>query len=643
MKKKLMYCLLLAVVLFALASCGTQTVNIQDYVKVEYSPEYNGYAKPELVVNEDGLNALLDIEKVKKYILDLYKSNENYADQHDEVKKHIEENPDMLPKFTDLFEVDFEKEQENLSNGDVVIVKVMLHEGFAEFSGANTAEVAKKLGIKIEKEMIEYKVEGLKEINTVSIDLEKLFVVDFGKYNGYASPSVKIDSEYLSSIIIDEVVREYGQKFGTEMKSLLLNGCSEWFDAQFEEDYQNLKNGDKIGVKLVMNEAFDKSGITMADLEAGLAINFNGGHMTFDVSGLEEVETVSIDLDQLFNIDFGKYNGYACPSVSINYEYLGNIIVDEILEAYGRNTTTEVKNLILGDCSKWFDAEFDEDYYNLKNGDKVTVNLVMNEIFGQENIKMEDIEKGLAINLNGGSKSYIVSGLEESKYLIDIFEGIEQYIVYTGANGKGKIGYSQVAIPDDYLKQKDDIYFVKGMYTNSVKVIYNNRNLGEIIYYIDGNNLSKGDIITLNANVSIEGLQELGYIIPVTSTKVTVPDLGEYLTTLNQLTPEIVKKISEKVYAKQGIEKIDKLYYTTYKPSVECTYNSTSFMVAIFYKDGWVFDGYRIDELYDIIIKPDGSIVVEEYYEGGGIYDTMEEAESKLATNMFDFSLIELP
>ena len=150
--------------------------------------------------------------------------------------------------------------------------------------------------------------------------------------------------------------------------------------------------------------------------------------------------------------------------------------------------------------------------------------------------------------------------------------------------------------------------------------------MGEISYSIDGKNLSKGDIIEITTSCPAGKLEEYGYVIANRRKNVVVPDLGDNLTSAEQLTPTIVEAVKSKIYDEEGIDSIDKLYYSTYKPGVECSFDSTSFIVGIYYYNSWLFKGYRIVEINDIIIKPDGTIVVENYERGIEFYDTIEEA-----------------
>lgn len=352
-------------------------------------------------------------------------------------------------------------------------------------------------------------------------------------------------------------------------------------------------------------------------------------------------KTVRIEDYVQITFDDNDYNGYATPSIIIDEEGLDKYANTEKLAEFNKENevTFGWEEYTLSDL---LDISFAENYKNLSNGDKIVVKISIQPALESEGLTLDKLCDGLDIKIESTEIEYTVSGLEEPKNVIDIFEGIEQYIPYVGANGSGYVdAFYQVNIPDDYSKQIDDVYFSKGSHTNSVKIIHGNTNIGEISYHIEGQNLKKGDILELTAGGAIGALEGIGYVVPTTKINVTVPDLGEYLTSQEQLTPEIIEEIKATVFENGNIDIIDKFYYVTYKPGVECKYKSPAFIVAVFYeKDSW-FSGYYIDELNDIIIKPDGTIVVEKYKDDSYSDDTLEEAIGKLDTKRYEFVELE--
>lgn len=516
--KKLLCCVLLIATILVLASCGAQTVKVQDFIEIEYSPAYNGYAEPELNIDTDGLDDTIDNKKILNYLKGLMKADKDNQEFASAAIEMFEENPDMLPGFTDFFEIDFVEDYEGLKNGDKIKAKISLESSLAEQSDMSVQDVAKKLGIKFSKTEFEFKVKGLEDLNTIDVDLDKLLKVDFGKYEGYASPSVEVDYGYFDGLLINEVVDDFARK--------------------------------------------------------------------------------------------AKNN--------------------------------EVKNILSRDSKEWFTVSFDKAYDGIKNGDIVTVNIVLDDVFTDADISIADFEAGLALNLNGGTNTYSVEGLIEPENVLDIFEGIEQYIVYEGANGNGRIGSVQVEIPKAYSRQVGDLYFSKEEWAhNSINIIHNNDKIGTITYYVKGEKLSGGDVVEITASCPTDVLEDLGYIVPTTHKNTTVPDLGEYLRTKDQLNSDVLTAIKDKIYAEAEVTSIDKLYLATYKPGIECKYDSTTFIVGIYYKKGFWSTGYQFDAVYDIIIKPDNSIVVETYdYDADtnwSAYDTLDEVIAQLDVNSYDF------
>ena len=112
---------------------------------------------------------------------------------------------------------------------------------------------------------------------------------------------------------------------------------------------------------------------------------------------------------------------------------------------------------------------------------------------------------------------------------------------------------------------------------NVIDVIKGNAKLGAIVFEVEGSGLSKGDVLTVTVSNSssvfekaLETLEGLGYIIPTLETQIIVPDLGEYLKTKDQLTAEVIDAIKNEVYKRRSTDGIDELYFTTFKPGVEC-------------------------------------------------------------------------
>lgn len=514
MKKKLITILLTLICILLMTGCGTKTVDIQKYIQLEYSSNYNGYATPELVIDEDGLNSKVDDKKMEDFFIKLVTKMSGVKPTKQEIAE-LKSESETLPKLKDFLTFDFANDYRRLSNGDEVIVNVYISEQITEGLEMSTEEILKELGIKLSKNEVKFKVKGLEKFKSVTLELDKILELDFGKYNGYGTPTVDIDTEYLKKTAIPEIVKEYAYEFSGYTRSLI------------ENDYE------------------------------------------------------------------------------------------------------------------WFDVEFDKAYSNISNGDEVKVQIVLSEDLVDAGISLAELEQGLGITLSDTIKTYKVSGLEEPKNVIDVFEGIENYIKYEGGNGHGRI-YS-IEIPKDYSRVVDDLYFSRGhsIYADSLKVIYNNTRIADINFEFDHNleNLSEGDVVEITFFGDTKELEKLGYIVPTKKKSITVPNLGIYLTSKDQITPEVVEAIKTEIIEKRSPNTINEIYIATYNPGAECNHKFTTFIVPVVYKKKFFERGYYIDQVYDVIIKPDGSIETD-YNDGWRNYDTLEEAKATFDTTRYSFELI---
>lgn len=365
------------------------------------------------------------------------------------------------------------------------------------------------------------------------------------------------------------------------------------------------------------------------------------GSSSADSSGGSIFGKTTIDAKDYIVVNFGKYDGYSTPEIEVDFEGLSGKIDAEKFNEFKNSLSADLRfELSMYDnMTDVFEIELLEEYENVSNGDKIVVKIMADSYLESEGLTLEKLCNGLGIKFKTTEVKFTVTGLEKAENVIDIFEGIEQYIVYEGANGNGRIGYGQVEFPDDYSRQVGDLYFSRGDFLNSVKIVHNNIKIGEISYHVEGEKLSGGDVIEITTFCPTNTLADLGYIVAYEKKKTTVPDLGEYITSQKQLSPDILEAIRTKIMTERGVEEINKLYFAMCKPGVECTKDSTACIMTIVYQDSWLsaFRGYCVDTLYDIIIKPDGTIVVEEYNKDSYTVDTIEEAEGRFNTKEYEF------
>lgn len=348
----------------------------------------------------------------------------------------------------------------------------------------------------------------------------------------------------------------------------------------------------------------------------------------------DAVEKNNVDISKLIKVDFGKWNGYATPIIEVDYEYFETLLSDYNLNKFiNSQQDYAVKRLLERDCSEWFTVELIEQYANVKNGDKLKAEIILADTFENHNISFADFENGLGLNFNGEIHEYIVDGLSDDFVVLDLVKIIEPFVTYSGANGYGEVN-AYPSVPSSYSNQIGEIY-VSGdtSYFNTIKLIYKNKSIAEISFYAESDsNLKEGDVAELcfdYGDIPYEQLEELGYVV-IDHGYVTVPDLGEYLTSKEQLTPVVLENI-KKAYAEQYPDyDLQKMYLATYKPGIECPYNVTTLIVNVYYKDGWLFYGYTYNTMADIIVYDDGSISIRDTDNSDVYYDLLEEVNESI-------------
>ncbi len=343
-----------------------------------------------------------------------------------------------------------------------------------------------------------------------------------------------------------------------------------------------------------------------------------------------------IDLEDYITIEFSKYNGYGTASIDVDEDAIENLIDYEKAKKFHSelaegNNELALELAFIESYTDLFDIDFEEDYENLKNGDKVKV-IVTSEL-EELGYDLKDIEKGLGIKFKDTEITYKVEGLVDAKTL-DVFEGIEECLTYTSMiygqelaiNGETK---AEIFIPDDFERVVDGMYFVKGNYSNSIKVIYNNTRIDELRFSVQGTyvNLSSGDKI----NVVVSGgsaLEELDYLIPEHIKEYTVPELAERLESKSQLNADRIAKIKSEatkyVQDELGGSNVYELYYYEIKPSSDAKIKCG--VVATGNYSGFFRSGYVLVNIKPVIL-PDGTWTFE--MSSAGKMDLLEEIPEK--------------
>lgn len=322
-----------------------------------------------------------------------------------------------------------------------------------------------------------------------------------------------------------------------------------------------------------------------------------------------------IDLEDFITIEFSKYNGYGTASFDVDEDAIDYLIDREkagefLTKVAEKNNQLALELAFLDEYTDLFDFEFAEKYENLSNGDKVEI-IVVSELeeFGYE---VEDIAKGLGIKFKDTEITYKVEGLVDAKS-IDVFEGVEDCIKYSSTSG-GEIMIdgatrAEIIITDDFERVIDGMYFVKGRYSNSIKVVYNNTRIDELSFSVEGGGfgLSSGEKINVVVSGG-SGLEEFDYLITEHVKEYTVPQLAKRLESKSQLSANKIKEIKSKTleYVKEelGGTTVYEFYYFEIKPSSDKALKCGVIAVAD-YSTFWR-DYYAAVEIRPFIL-PDGT------------------------------------
>ena len=487
------------------------------------------------------------------------------------------------------------------------------------------------------------------------LELKNFVKINFGdSYSGYASPEITLQEELLDSVVDDEAmesfalevlgiqkeaIKDWGDALGELFGKSDIPTFSDLFTISFAERYTNVKNGDVLIANLKISSQYSNK-VTFEKIEETLGVAFDKTELSIRVNSLPEVQVTKVDLSQLFTVDFGEYDGYSTPSVTVSTEQFNTNVNETLLESwYNKKYSSLLKSYMY---SSWFDAEFTEPYNNLSNGDTVTVRLIASEELTEAGITLEDIETNLLLDFGTREHTFTVSGLETPKNILDIFEGITDYISYSGVNEKGHI--DSLVVPNDYSRVVDDLYFYwnkngdtyygngQGEATHSeLRVVHNNKRLCTISFSFDKLNVCTGDVVTLTAKVDTQVFKDLGYVIPTTKIQITVPEIGRYLMDKSELTPQIIQDAKDFYANYSSADELHGIYFAKYLPGVEIKSNSTVFIRAIIYDEKYFHESeYRIVDLDDVIIAPDGSIGGYSLCDWGS-YETVDAALAVVA------------
>ena len=199
-----------------------------------------------------------------------------------------------------------------------------------------------------------------------------------------------------------------------------------------------------------------------------------------------------------------------------------------------------------------------------------------------------------------------VEGLVDAK-TIDLFEDIENHIEYEGANGFGEMNF---VFDKDYTHQLD-IFHIKKNYS-SFSIVYDNKEIGSFSYSTSNKNLSKGDSAEIKVTLSgttADALAEKGYIVKSLTHTVVVPDLGNYINSVQDISKEEILELKDRIMTENPKYKYVATYFATAKDSAIIYSNAKGKIVVIAEPQSWfVLSQFSSIEMVDIIRMPDGSL-----------------------------------
>lgn len=339
-------------------------------------------------------------------------------------------------------------------------------------------------------------------------------------------------------------------------------------------------------------------------------------------------------------------------------DYIKDSIEFSGADGYGYLT----KDAVLDQSKFIYDVSDGEKYYQYEKEAKDCINVIYSDNNGHlsngDEIEITvEIDKTLLDEITespkkivGGEKAtfkYKVSGLFEGT-VIDVLSDMEQFLTYSGGNGFGEVYFD---VPDTYEKESNGFYIVgSSSWSYQLGIMYNNQLIAEINPQIidDGANgsLKQGDVIKLSIENQDGDLTGYNAIFAQSEIEVTVPDLGDYVTSAEQLNVaqlEIIKSgmitaANEKDSFGVTYENLD-LYAGNLKPSVESNKKTTFTIFGIiksttsdFWNGGYYYN-YYLYPAYDVIVKGDGTLVFEiNPYSYVASYRTVEEMNTYMST-----------
>ena len=465
-----------------------------------------------------------------------------------------------------------------------------------------------------------------------SSSMKKGIQLNFSGPDGHATASVELDKDILDESINAKKAGKYLIKLTKSMSSIsddydelkgsLKSADPEFLALEIADNYSNglfslfydteisdnsgLSNGDEITVKIVPSEFMNEAHQKLDQINKALGVSVPE-ELKMKVEGLEEVTEIDIFADTSKIVEFSGANKHGRAVINIAEDFkMVNGGLQIVRDEYDDDTLTFSYN---GNTIGDIEIEIEENQ-NIASGDKLNINI---DYDYKEQFTSEMLNAGYV--LKSETAQVIVPELENATEY-DILSKVKDYVNFSGANGYGK---AYVFIPDDTKFNIGDLYFSKN-YNNELKVIYDNREIGTIMFKIsEGGSFTKGDTaeLSIERNTTFEYLGEKN-IYPASETaEITVPDLGKYIDNASELTKEDIKYLKD--YAlKKAADKVGKpvtayaVYFGKIKEDSAHKYTGKGVVkVVYYYERTYIISTTTVGEsynFYDISKDSEGNI-----------------------------------
>ncbi len=461
-----------------------------------------------------------------------------------------------------------------------------------------------------------------------TVRLDKYITITTEGYNHYASVNYEIDYVALFEKVTGENIEDYKseEKFNAlknaealaDQAVSLRDGLTVEIVYPEGKAKNALSNGDVVNFNLSFDKkAAEKLGIKVKDTT-----------VKYTVEGLAEAKV--FDVLSHFEVTFEGYegNGYAAIVPKETDETVGNIRF-KVSEDYNRvefyiDNSDYSDTIYVG-----FGIEgFDNDVYDLSNGDKITLTARTDANLVSEH----------GVILTGLSKEYTVSDLKApSTY--DLLAN--HTVIFTGVEGEGRAVLSatdsETTVGDLVITTKADnpdyVFWARS----------DNSDSGSIYLSFDGSSydLKAGDAITLTCSYDTDYLIEHGVVFENMSKDYTVPTLGKYAAVIadisadsfTAMTAEFTEDLTNRMYedwsdtvhnswssfSEQSIGEDMALHnaiFTTPKNTASSTYNTLWLVFSVTLDDDSMSPTtyYFYYQIRDVIVSADGTMDMQAAY-----------------------------